>query len=138
MLLAELIAGESETRIAELTAGLDLPEMARFPNAEILSAFDGSAPLFSASATGERLAELRRTRTAAKEETAVCKEMIRLRLALGKSGWAAFGRLLGQGRAWSGNDGGSAAEKLERLRSAIDTCPWLGLGARLGMWRKPD
>ncbi len=138
MLLAELIVGESEARIAELTAGLELPEMERFPNAEILSAFDGSAPLFAASATGERLAELRRSRTAAKEETAAWKEMNRLRLALGKSGWVALGRLLGQGRAWSGNDGGSATEKLERLRASIETCPWLGFGARLGLWRKLD
>ncbi len=134
-LLAELIAGVGEERIMDLVSGLDLPEMGRFPNSELVSAQSGDTALVSASALGERILEFRAARASAKEEAAAYREVNRIRTELARSRWASLGRVLGQGRKWAKDDGKSAPEKLERLRAAVRDCPWLGLGRRAGWWR---
>jgi hypothetical protein len=136
VLLAQLASKEPPESLATLAAGLDeagWPELTRFPNAEVVNAFDGSAPLTSeAGKLSDRLVSLRRERDHARAQLGALRELARLRLRLLESKWVTLGRTLGFARGLDSDQGSTPEEKLAALRAAVGRSKWLRLGGVSG------
>ncbi|MEZ5305201.1 MAG: glycosyltransferase family 2 protein [Verrucomicrobiales bacterium] len=118
VLLAKALGRWSEDELGDLAAALSeeaFPELEKFPNREIVNAWDESGPLREASGLAEKCDALRRERDALKQEVRDLRELAKLRQRLLESKSYAMGRLLGKRGA--PDAGKSAAEKLAALRT---------------------
>jgi hypothetical protein len=132
VLLAQVVGRESPEALRSLVSGLDeeeWPELRRFPNTEVVNAFDGTTALTPAAGTlSDRMAALRAQRDQARAQAEALRELARLRQRLLRSKWAALGSALGLLRGIGSDEGRTPEEKLAALKSAVGRSVWLRIG----------
>jgi hypothetical protein len=126
-LCAGLAAGYSE---AEIEAGLssltpeNFPELEHHPNTGIIDELI-TGPISAREATlAQELKELKSKLSGKKEEVAPARELARLRRLILESRWMNLGRVLGAGKHWARDEGGTVEEKLRNLKTALRGSAW--------------
>jgi glycosyltransferase involved in cell wall biosynthesis len=131
VVLAQLIAGQSEEQIEQVCAALTGPEFDVFPNHILAGAFDGKNNLNAGFVLGKRLESLREELGRVKLDRDSLDRISRCRQKLLRCPWVRLGLLLGIGKPFTSNMGKTVPEKLLYLSTACRTHWWLRLGAKL-------
>ncbi|MEM7145734.1 MAG: glycosyltransferase [Verrucomicrobiota bacterium] len=121
VLLARGLGKWTEEELEEMVLGLDdgLPELATYPNKELVNAHDGSSPVAEGAGLAEVNATLKAERAALKEELEATRELAKLRNELLQSKGVAWKRLLGKEGDLVSDRGKTAREKVRNLRNAM-------------------
>lgn len=114
------------------SGALDFPELAEFPNKELVNRWDETGDLWaggdSAAGLARALGEARAQSADLKARVKAAKDLAKLRSALGQSRWVALGLALGFSKDLARDEGADPAEKLAKLRERLTCSAWLKAG----------